>query len=194
MPGLFLSDVQCKSFHHGVPVVVCAWYDTHDMQKLFVLLVIIIAPLFVYYLYTEERGVPFLSGVVTSEMPTVRIGNVPVRVAVADTEDERAIGLSGRETLAATEGMLFVFEESAYHAIWMKDMRFPIDVIWIDERLRVVDITRDLQPDSYPRQFEPSVPARFAIEVSANYAEAFGIRVGDLVSVPAALVPEDLRN
>jgi len=171
-----------------------AWYHTRDMQKLFTLLVIIIAPLFLYYLYTEDRGVPFLSGMITQEMPTVRIGNVPVRVVVADSADERARGLSGRESLDSTDGILFIFDESAYHAIWMKDMRFPIDVIWVDTRLRVVDITRDLRPDSYPRQFEPNAPARFAIEVNAHYAEAFGIRVGDSVSIPAALVPADLQN
>ena len=96
--------------------------------------------------------------------PVVRIGNVPIRVEVADTPELRTKGLSGRSSLGATNGMLFIFDKSDYHKIWMKDMHIMIDVMWIDENFTVIDITRGLRPDSYPKTFEPHFPARFVIE------------------------------
>lgn len=164
------------------------------MQKLFTFLVIIGASFFFYYLYAEQQGLPLIPGLGAPTMPTVRIATVPIRVEVADTAAERERGLSGRDWLESTDGMLFIFDETDYHTIWMKDMRFAIDVIWINADLVVVDITRDLRPDTYPRLFEPRVPAQFSIEVNANHAEAFGIRVGDEVTVPAGVIPKNLRN
>ena len=72
-------------------------------------------------------------------------------------------------------------------------MRFPIDVIWIGEDLRVLGVTRNLLPETYPRQFEPPSPARFVLEVNTHFAESFEIQAGDVVDIPRALLPDDLR-
>jgi len=117
----------------------------------------------------------------------------PLKVIVVEDERERAQGLSGRESLEPTEGMLFIFPESAYHGIWMKDMRLSIDIIWIDASGRIVDIAPVVHPDSYPKVFEPKTPARFVIETNAYFTESFGIKVGDTVSIPKYLLPEDLQ-
>lgn len=161
------------------------------LRKLCLTLVIVGIPI-VYFLYMQPptpSSPPQVAEV--PEFP-VRIGNVPIRVEVADTEVSRNKGLDGRNTLGATNGMLFVFDKSDYHKIWMKDMRIPIDVIWIDEHFTVIDLTRELRPDTYPKTFEPSAPARFAIETNARYAESFGIAVGDKVTLPSELIPKDL--
>lgn len=117
----------------------------------------------------------------------------PLEVIVVESEGERIQGLSGRESLKPTEGMLFVFPEVAYHGIWMKDMRFSIDIIWLDERGGIVDIASAVRPDTYPQIFEPQVPARFVIETNAYFTDSFGIKVGDTVSIPKYLLPEDLQ-
>lgn len=163
------------------------------MQKFFFLALIIALPL-AYFLYVYEGDFTLDSWTTSSENPTVRIGNTPVRVEIADTLEERAIGLSGRDEIGPTAGMLFIFDESDYHRIWMKDMRISIDVIWIDENLTVVDITENLRTDTYPRLFEPATPVRFIIETNNNYVSTFGIKVGDMVSIPKEHIPEDLRN
>lgn len=161
------------------------------MKGLLVFLVVVFVPLYILYVYQTDA--PLIPGSIYERSLTVHIGTVPVRVEIADTPALRMRGLSGRDSLDAAGGMLFIFDESDYHRVWMRDMRFSIDVIWIGENLQVVDITRRLTPDTYPRQFEPSTPARFALEVNAQFAESFGISVGDAVELPRALIPEDLR-
>lgn len=163
------------------------------MRKLLAVLVIVAIPLF-YFLYAYQYDMPLVPEIEYGNLPLVRIGNVPVRVEVADTPALWRQGLGGRDSLGDTNGMLFIFDTSGYHAIWMKDVRFPIDVIWVGEDFAVVDIVPALRPDTYPKTFEPRAEARFVIETNANYAESFGIKIGDMVTIPEALIPEDLKN
>lgn len=163
------------------------------MKTLLTVLIIVAIPV-VYFLYMYQYDMPLFPRIVHEDGPVARIGNVPIRVEVADTHELRERGLGGRETLDATGGMLFIFDKSDYHQIWMKDMHIIIDVIWIDERFTVVDITKALRPDTFPQTFEPVAPARFALETNVNYAESFGIVVGDKVTLPVELIPEDLRQ
>lgn len=164
------------------------------MNKVFGLFFIFAIPLLGYFYFLEDgRDVPLIPGFQGELKPLVSIGDVPVRVDVADNPSERQLGLSGRDNLPATEGLLFVFPESDYHGIWMKDMRFPIDVIWIDEHFKVIDITRNLKPETFPRIFEPRVPARFIIETNSNFTASFGIKIGDAVAFPEDLIPGDLQ-
>lgn len=162
------------------------------MSKFLILALIIAVPL-LYFIFIYKGEVSLFPEPARPENPVIRIGTVPIHVEVADTHAARMQGLSGRSELAPTAGLLFIFDESDYHRIWMKDMLIPIDVIWVDERLVVVDIEHDLKPDTYPRQFEPDAPARFVIETNSGYAEAFGIKVGDQMEMPRALIPDDLR-
>jgi uncharacterized membrane protein (UPF0127 family) len=163
------------------------------MKKIVAVMVILSIPV-IYFLYTYRNDMPFFPQVAQKEGPVVYIGTVPIRVEVADTDALRMKGLSGRSSLGATNGMLFVFNKSGYHQIWMKDMRLVIDVIWIDEHFKVIDITRGLRPDTYPKIFEPRLPARFVIETNEHYAESFGIVVGDMVIFPPEVIPTDLRE
>ncbi len=162
------------------------------MQKALILVVVIfiIGGAFVYF---SGGTIPFVTAPSNVDNPVIRIENVPIRVSIADTPELRARGLSGRTILGPTEGMLFIFDESDYHAIWMKDMSIVIDVIWVDENFKVVDIKSELRPDTFPQSFEPRVPARFVIETNGTYAESFGIKVGDTLTLPQYLIPEDLR-
>ena len=116
--------------------------------------------------------------------PVVHIGEVSLRVEIAQTTEERTQGLSGRASLEDGVGLLFIFPKADYHSMWMKDMNFPIDIIWISEDLKVVSMNDNVTPDSYPRTFRPKQPARYAIEVSELYLETFGIREGQSVRMP----------
>ena len=86
----------------------------------------------------------------------------------ANTDEARIRGLSGREFIRRDQGMLFDFEEPGRHCIWMKDMRFPIDIIWLDESRKVIKIQEEARPESYPESFCPDEPARFVLEVNAG--------------------------
>lgn len=166
------------------------------MYKALTVLVIVAIPV-VIFLFSERMNqdlpIPFLS--TNEERPLVFFADqVPLRVEVADTDEERSLGLSGRSELDTTSGLLFVFDRADYHGIWMKDMRFPIDIIWINEAFRIVHIERNVHPDTYPKIFEPTAPARFVIETNGNYAESFKVTVGDTVTLPGHVIPEDLRD
>lgn len=112
---------------------------------------------------------------------TIELKGQTIRVSVADTESARGQGLSGRAGLAADEGMLFVFPEDGEYAFWMKDMLFPIDILWISADGTVVYMAENVSPDTYPQSFRPNAPARYVLELPAGYAEAHAVEIGDRV-------------
>lgn len=113
----------------------------------------------------------------------VQVGEKQILVDVADTDALRAQGLSGRDTLGAGSGMLFVFESADYWGIWMKDMRFAIDIVWLGEEGEVLTVVDRATPASYPRVFVPSSPARYVLELPAGAAAAYGLAEGAKVVV-----------
>ncbi len=115
----------------------------------------------------------------------VRIGSVPVIVDMAVADDEKRKGLSGREKMPQSRGMLFMFQKPGYYAFWMKGMRFPIDIIWISNDLRVVGVTENLPAprniSSKPATVFPPEPIKYALEVNAGWAGKHYIEKGDLL-------------
>lgn len=125
---------------------------------------------------------PFAESILKEQPDLLTIRDVTITIERADTPAARARGLSGRAGLAENTGMLFVLEASKRHSFWMKDMNFPIDIIWIDEHHTVVDITREAKPASFPDSFAPAVPARYVLEVNAGFADHHRIKIGDTIS------------
>lgn len=122
-----------------------------------------------YYFYQNKTPrVTFPSGTV-------------INVSVADTPAERSQGLSKRELLRDDEGMIFVFDTIDRHPIWMKDMYFPLDIIWLDENFRIVDIVANASVASYPNNFVPRASAGFVIEVNAGFTTRNNIKIGDTI-------------
>lgn len=100
----------------------------------------------------------------------IEIGNTWVSADVAITEAEREQGLSGRQALGVNEGMLFIHPSSGQFSYWMKDMLFPIDIIWINADRQIVGVTQNISPGSYPETFSPRVPILYALEVPAGFS------------------------
>ncbi|MFC1732706.1 DUF192 domain-containing protein [candidate division KSB1 bacterium] len=111
-------------------------------------------------------------------LQTISFGSAVIDIAIADSQRTRRQGLSHLPALPPEHGLFFVFIDSDTHGIWMKDMEFPIDIIWLDEHLRVVDIHQSVSPDTYPTSFHPQVPARFALEVEAGFSVKYDVKVG----------------
>lgn len=114
----------------------------------------------------------------------VFLGGEDIVVVVADTPALREQGLSGHEILAPNEGMLFVFSEPTLSGFWMKDMRFPIDIIYFDADRRIVDVWESATPESYPKIFMPRVPAQFVLEVPAGFFEDHHLKLGNIIEIP----------
>lgn len=115
----------------------------------------------------------------------VSIGANVFRVEMATTETEQACGLSGRETLGQNQGMYFPFTGAGPQRFWMKDMRFPVDIVWVGGG-KVIGVTQNarLQPDASLSDLiiYPSPDgADAALEIPAGTAERDRITAGDPV-------------
>jgi len=108
----------------------------------------------------------------------VSVGSTTISVEVADTQGERTQGLSGRTTLPEGHGMLFVFEREGDWGIWMKDMKFSIDIIWMNREGNIITIARDVAPQTYPNAFYPTQPALYVLEVPAGFSDKNGVAEG----------------
>lgn len=108
-----------------------------------------------------------------------------IPVEVVDSDSARARGLSGRAMLAPETGMLFHFDDEGIYPFWMKDMKFPIDIVWIRNGT-VVDITENMQPPVVGQDipsYVPRVSADAVLELNAGEAQKFGIKIGSLLSM-----------
>jgi len=107
------------------------------------------------------------------------INQASYQIEVVDTDESRARGLSGRDSLPQDEGMLFVFEHPDIYCFWMKKMQFDIDIIWLDSNKEVVHIAEEVSPDTYPQSFCPNQPAKYVLEVSDKEVQSQNISIGD---------------
>jgi len=119
------------------------------------------------------------------EMAVLKAGDETMTLAIADTEDERTLGLGYREELP-NDGMLFVIDPAAQTSIWMKGMRFPLDVAWLRDG-KVIWVEHNM-PVADPAQAEPPIygPSESVdaiIEVAAGSAEAKGLTKGSRVRI-----------
>ena len=103
-----------------------------------------------------------------------------IPVEVADTLKKRSLGLGKRASLKKGWGMLFVFEERKPHRFWMKDMQFPLDIIWLDNH-RIVHIIHNAKPANFkdePEVMTSQVPVNFVVEIAAGRAAKLRLKTG----------------
>lgn len=111
----------------------------------------------------------------------LQLGDGIFKTTLAISDNERQRGLSGRSGLDSGEAMLLIFERDDKWPIWMKDMHFAIDIIWINSDKEVVHIVKNARPESYPdRQFAPRSAAKYVLEVPAGTVAERNIRVGNV--------------
>jgi uncharacterized membrane protein (UPF0127 family) len=111
------------------------------------------------------------------------IGASTLYVDIADTLEERKKGLSDLANLKPGTGLFFSFDSPDYYGIWMKDMNFAIDIIWLDESKQVVDIKLDATPETYPEIFKPSRKSMYVLKVPAGFVKKEGIKVRDQLTL-----------
>jgi uncharacterized membrane protein (UPF0127 family) len=114
---------------------------------------------------------------------TILMPKGALTVELANTKASRELGLSGRKTMRDDEGMLFVFDVPGRYGFWMKDMTFPLDIIWINQNGVVVSVERNVTPESYPKAFINQAEASYVLEVNAGLSERFGLYLGSKVKM-----------
>jgi len=106
-----------------------------------------------------------------------------VSLEVADTQELRKAGLSGREVLGDYQGMLFVFDSQGDYPFWMKGMLIPLDYIFIDYAGYIVDLKKDIQPCESEQcpSVNSSEPFMYVLEVNSGFIEINRVDIGNAV-------------
>lgn len=146
-------------------------------MKLFILLFIslfVVLVLFIFLTYTK------------SQKPTAIIENKTFFLDVAKTDKEKEIGLAKYDKLPENMAMLFIFSYPNYYSFWMKNMKFPIDIIYIKDN-KIVDIFTDVP---YPKTKNEQLPiyttkqkANFVLEINANLSKKYNFKIGSGVKI-----------
>ncbi|MDP2788902.1 MAG: DUF192 domain-containing protein [bacterium] len=147
--------------------------------------IILVAVVVVWnFMWVEKKYTPpaSLLTIQESKIKYTELAGKKIKVELAQMSETRAQGLSGRVSIPEDEGMLFIFENSAQHLFWMKDMKFALDIIWINEDGVVVYIKKSLTSATYPEVFKPGKNAKYVLEVNAGFSEKNNLKEGDSVN------------
>lgn len=123
---------------------------------------------------------------VIGKKTTVQINDQIFKVYVAKTDKEKQMGLSGKEKLEENQGMLFVFDNPDYQSFWMKNMKFPIDIIYLNGNKVVTVVENALPPTSADEQLEiyqSDEKANRVLEVNAGIAKKNNIKKGSVIKI-----------
>ena len=175
-------------------------------KKKVVVFLLILAMSFIVFYWLNQKDIISYKGQAGKTL-AISIGQKQITALVADTVELQKKGLSGRESIYPYDAMLFIFSVSAKHGIWMKDMRFPIDIFWLKEAqidadnetlmnadretpidadreksLTIVDIKEGALPSSFPEVFTPNLPSKYVLEAPAGFVEENNLKIRDKIS------------
>ncbi len=100
------------------------------------------------------------------QFSSIMIGEETFVLERKETKKDRSKGLSGRVSLSKDKGLLFVFEQVGMHGFWMKDMNFPISIVWLDDECKVTGFKQKAIPESFPEVFYPTLLSRYVVETN----------------------------
>jgi uncharacterized membrane protein (UPF0127 family) len=112
------------------------------------------------------------------------IASTTMYASIADDLPSRIKGLSGTPYLPQEVVKLFAFGAAGEQSIWMKDMLYPLDIMWLNKEGVIVHIAENIAPDTYPKSFSSPSPAWYVIEANAGFVASSSIKKGDKVVIP----------
>lgn len=138
-----------------------------------------------FVIYSKEEIHPSVYDNAPLQQKRILVGSTTYTVSIADTESRREQGLSGTKLLLPHTGMLFVFDAPGKYGFWMKDMNYPLDIVWANVNSdgigTIVYIEENVKPETYPKTFTNVNIANAVIEVTAGEIAKQNIKVGDTV-------------
>lgn len=159
------------------------YLHSRKLIQIFLLTIITLSVVAGLFMSRNKSGSTITS--IPSSQPSVTIGQTTIPVEVVISSEAQRKGLGERDSLASASGMLFVFQEKTERVFWMDKMRFAIDIIYINGD-RIISIVENAPPPKDGREQLPvypsNGPADRVLEVNAGFAQAHGIRVGDVVT------------
>lgn len=146
---------------------------------LFALLLIIIGGFVLVLNYSKQGNAPLFK-----KPATVVINNQSFKVMIASSQKEREIGLSETKSMSDNQGMIFLFDKPDYYSFWMKNMKFPIDIIYIsnDTIVTVINNAQLIKDKENPAIYSSTAPADKVLEIKAGLSEKYKFKNGDKVT------------
>lgn len=126
----------------------------------------------------SAEGVAGVTGPEGVSAATIVVGDKNWTVEVAQTEQERIAGLSGRQGLASNTGMWFIFPEESLDEFWMQGMQFDLDIVFVDKDMKVLNVARGDKNNPTDR-IAPAGKYLYVFETIAGGAD--GVQAGDVV-------------
>lgn len=129
---------------------------------------------------------PLFADLFTTPKGTVTVNDKKINVLLADTEEKREKGLSGKKSLPENQGMLFIFDTADYPSFWMKEMQFPIDIIFINDKT-VTTVYENVAPPADENEqlplYKPSAPSDKVLEINGGQSQTLGIKPGTTLDI-----------
>ncbi len=143
----------------------------------FLLLIIIITIGFLYFLSYQEVSAPV-------RQIELKINNSSIKADVSDNPERRYLGLSNRESLCTDCGMLFVFPDKEIRKFVMRNMNFPLDIIFISDN-EIINIKEKLKPEGANpvNVYSSFLPADMVLELNGSFTEKNNIKIGDKILI-----------
>lgn len=117
--------------------------------------------------------------------PQVCIKQICFQVEVAQTQEEREIGLMYRKNLGQNKGMLFIFPKEGIYSFWMKNTLIPLDIIWIDLDNKIIEISKNIKPckNQDCELITPEKEVLYVLEINSGLSDKFNFSVGEKVEI-----------
>ena len=124
---------------------------------------------------TSPAAKPEIQGTVTFAS-----GDNPrtIDVEIARSAYEHSKGLMDRTSMPHSQGMLFIFDDMSPRSFWMRNTRISLDIIFVDDKYKVVSIQKNAVPMS-EESLPSEGPAKYVVEVNAGFTDLYNIRPGD---------------
>lgn len=116
--------------------------------------------------------------------PEVCINKTCFSIEIADTPEERQLGLMNRQELPESSGMLFIFQQPGQYKFWMKNTLIPLDMIWINDQNKIIDIKQATPCTTDPcPTYGPSEFSSYVLELNSGISQKYKINIGDTVKI-----------
>jgi uncharacterized membrane protein (UPF0127 family) len=115
----------------------------------------------------------------------VGIGSLNIKAKISDTLTKKIIGLMYEKNISSKEGMIFIFNKETNIPIWMRNMKFSIDVLWLDSNKKIVHIEKNLKPARMLdfRTYGGHIKARYVVEIKSGLVKKHHINRNSEVSI-----------
>ena len=105
---------------------------------------------------------------------------IKLDIEIADTDYETQTGLMYRSSMEENQGMLFIFPDTSMHSFYMKNTEFSLDILFIDENLKIVTIKANAKPYD-ETGISSQVPVKYVLEIDAGLSHEWGVKIGDRI-------------